>query len=188
MPSIHLPVPVRWWPSPHFSKGRPCAVDMVIIHAISLPPGVFGTGYVIELFMGRLDPKAHPSFQELEGLKVSAHFLIERQGEIHQFVDTDDTAWHAGKSEFEGRQGCNDFSVGVELEGDQVNLFTELQYRALEILLEALMKAYPAVTPQRVVGHSQVAPGRKWDPGPKFDWARLRLILERKKPRGLERI
>ncbi len=184
MPSICLPVPVRWWPSPHFSKGRPCEVDMVVIHAISLPPGLFGTGYVVDLFMGRLDLQAHPSFQELEGLRVSAHFFIERDGAVHQFVDTDDTAWHAGKSEFQGRQGCNDFSVGIELEGDQVTPFTESQYLALKILLGALMRAYPAITPDRVVGHSQVAPGRKWDPGPKFDWARLRLILEVNKARG----
>ncbi len=155
-------------------------VDMVVIHAISLPPGVFGTGHIMELFMGRLDVGAHPSFQELEGLQVSAHFLIERDGKIHQFVNTDDTAWHAGKSEFQGRQGCNDFSVGIELEGDQATAFAEPQYQTLEILLKALMQAYPAITPERVVGHSQVAPGRKWDPGPKFDWARLRRGLEGK--------
>lgn len=159
-------------------------MDMIVIHAISLPAGVFGTGYIMELFMGRLDLKAHPSFQELEGLKVSAHFLIEREGAIHQFVDTDNTAWHAGKSEFQGRQGCNDFSVGIELEGDQLTCFTEPQYRTLGILLGVLMRAYPSITPQRVVGHSQVAPGRKWDPGPKFDWGRLRSILERNKLQG----
>ncbi len=153
-------------------------VDMVVIHAISLPPGVFGTGCIIDLFMGRLDIKAHPSFQGLEGLRVSAHFLIERDGQIHQFVHTDDTAWHAGESQFQGRQGCNDFSVGVELEGDQINSFTDAQYQALEILLVALMRAYPAITPARVVGHNQVAPGRKWDPGPMFDWERLRRALE----------
>lgn len=161
-------------------------MDMVVIHAISLPPGVFGSGCVMELFMGRLDLKAHPSFRELEGLRVSAHFFIERTGAIHQFVDTDDTAWHAGKSEFLGRQGCNDFSVGIELEGDQVSLFTEHQYQSLEILLGALRKAYPAITPDRVVGHCQVAPGRKWDPGPKFDWGRLRRMLEANRPLGLE--
>jgi len=188
MPTLCLPVPVRYWSSPHFSPGRRCPVDMVVIHAISLPPGVFATGHIVELFMGKLDARAHPSFAELKGLRVSAHFLIERDGSINQFVDTEDTAWHAGVSEFQGRQGCNDFSVGVELEGDQQTPFAEPQYQALELLLRALMETYPAITPDRVVGHSHVAPGRKWDPGPKFDWGRLARMLRRIRPATREGI
>lgn len=149
-----------------------------MIHAISLPPGVFGTGYVVDLFMGRLDTNAHPSFRDLEGVKVSCHFFLERDGSVHQFVDTQDTAWHAGQSRFMGRSGCNDFSVGIELEGDPHTPFTEPQYMALGLLLKTLVSTYPAITPDRVVGHSQVAPGRKWDPGPCFDWSRVRGILE----------
>lgn len=179
-------MPVRFWPSPHFTPGRKCPVDMIVIHAISLPPGVFGTGHVVDFFMGRLDTKAHPSFRDLEGLKVSSHFFLQRDGSLHQFVDTRDTAWHAGESHFMGRSACNDFSVGIELEGDAHSPFTENQYNALGLLLEAIIRIHPAITPDRVVGHSQVAPGRKWDPGPFFDWVRLQGMLRGSLPLSVQ--
>ena len=152
-------------------------MDLIILHAISLPPGVFGTGHVIEFFMGRLDYRFHPSYGDPKKIRVSAHFFVDREGELHQFVDTDDTAWHAGESLFEGRPRCNDFSIGVELEGDQREPFTPHQYKGLTLLCAAIMDHYPTITAERIVAHSQVAPGRKWDPGPRFDWARFRRSL-----------
>lgn len=149
-------------------------MELIVIHAISLPDGVFGTGHVIDLFMGRLDPDLHPSYRELAPMRVSAHFFIDRDGKLHQFVDTEDTAWHAGESCFLGRPHCNDFSIGIELEGDRRREFTARQYRVLALLCMAIQGRYPAVTMDRIVGHSEVAPGRKWDPGPRFDWGRLR--------------
>jgi AmpD protein len=160
-------------------------VDLVVVHAISLPPGVFGSGHVIDFFMGRLDEAGHPAYAELKGTRVSAHFFVERGGQIHQFVDTEDTAWHAGKSRYRGRTSCNDFSIGIELEGDGSHPFTRKQYDRLGMLCAAVMDHYPGVTAHRVVGHSDVAPGRKWDPGPTFDWKRARSELDlvrKKKP------
>jgi AmpD protein len=153
-------------------------VDLVVVHAISLPPGVFGSGHVVEFFMGRLDPKLHPAYEELQAVRVSAHFFLEREGMVHQFVDTDDTAWHAGESLFRGHSRCNDFSVGIELEGDGRASFTAKQYEVLGILCGSLMIRYPGILPDRVVGHCDVAPGRKWDPGPRFDWRRVRETLQ----------
>ena len=176
--SLELPPWVRRWNSPHFTPGRRSQVELVVIHAISLPQGQFGTGYVMDLFMGRLDPQAHPSFRELEGLKVSCHFFVERTGQIHQFVDPRDTAWHAGMSEFLGRTDCNDFSIGIELEGAYGVPFTEEQYSSLELLLRALVASYPLITSSRVVGHEHISPGRKWDPGPSFSWERVRAWME----------
>lgn len=165
---------VKRWKSPHFTPGRRCEVELVVIHAISLPPGEFGKGYIFDLFMGTLDPKAHPTFGDLEGLEVSCHFLIERGGQIHQFVDPEDTAWHAGVSEFGGRTNCNEFSIGIELEGAYGVPFTEEQYRSLRLLLRALVLSYPRITAERVVGHEHISPGRKWDPGPSFSWERVK--------------
>ncbi|MEM2983282.1 MAG: 1,6-anhydro-N-acetylmuramyl-L-alanine amidase AmpD [Candidatus Bathyarchaeia archaeon] len=172
--------------SPHFEKGRSEPPDTIVIHSISLPPGEFGTGRVIDFFTGRLNPDLHPYFKEIYELKVSSHFFIERDGSIYQFVDTDDTAWHAGESSFSGRKDCNRFSIGIELEGDLEHEFTDAQYRNLLLLCRDLMSRYPSITPERIVGHSDVAPKRKEDPGPFFDWKgfRKRLSSPMKGARG----
>ena len=153
-------------------------MDLVVVHGISLPPGRFGGPWVERLFLGRLDPEAHPSFRELAGLRVSAHLFIRRDGELVQFVPLERRAWHAGRSCHEGREGCNDFSVGIELEGTDELPYEPVQYRVLAAVCRELMRRFPALSPERVVGHCHVAPGRKTDPGPAFDWALLRRLLE----------
>jgi AmpD protein len=168
-------------PSPNFSSRNGQQVDMIVIHAASLPAGEFGTGYVLDLFLNRLDLSAHPSFKELEGVKVSSHYLIDRKGKVVELVDPDQMAWHAGESTFEGRKGCNPFSIGIELEGSPHHPFTEGQYRSLIELCLQLMERYPLVTIERIVGHSDIAPGRKVDPGPLFRWERLRDALREKR-------
>ena len=171
--------PVRRRPSPNCDERPPGAVvDMVVIHGISLPPGRFGGGFVEALFTNRLDPDLHPSFKELRGLRVSAHLLIDRRGALTQFVPFAGRAWHAGESCFEGRSRCNDYSIGIELEGCDAVPYSEAQYEALIQVLRLLLRHYPAITPARVVGHCHVAPGRKTDPGPAFDWPRLRAALQ----------
>ncbi len=157
--------------SPNFDQ-RPAglAVDCLIIHYISLPPGVFSGDTVERLFLNQLDPGADPRLADLEGLRVSAHFMIRRRGELLQFVATTDRAWHAGPSLLLGRERVNDFSIGVELEGDGSHTFTSSQYRRLSQLVQLLRQRHPLV---HVAGHSDVAPGRKHDPGPMFDWARV---------------
>lgn len=164
-------------PSPNFNWRPQGEVSLLVIHNISLPPGQFGTGKVQEFFQNRLNPDEHPYFDGIRDLKVSAHFLIERDGAVTQFVSCNERAWHAGVSLFEGRENCNDFSVGIELEGTDDQPFTEPQYAALTALVVQLRFAYPAITPERICGHSDIAPGRKTDPGPAFDWARLRAAL-----------
>ncbi|WP_304640592.1 1,6-anhydro-N-acetylmuramyl-L-alanine amidase AmpD [Pseudomonas sp.] len=166
-------------PSDHFNE-RPAGtlVSLLIIHNISLPPGEFGGGYVQRFFTGRLDPLAHPYFGEIAAMRVSSHFLIERDGELTQFVSCLDRAWHAGQSHFAGCENCNDFSVGVELEGTDTLAYTEAQYATLLRLTGALMTRFPGITPQRITGHEHVAPGRKTDPGPAFDWPRFRGALD----------
>ncbi len=144
-------------------------IDLLVIHYISLPPGRFSGDAVADLFLNRLDCTAHPAFAPLQGLRVSAHFLIRRDGRVLQFVDTDRRAWHAGVSRFEGRERCNDFSIGIELEGDGEHRFTQAQYRRLARLTQRLAAVHPL---RHVAGHSDIAPGRKVDPGPCFDWAR----------------
>lgn len=146
------------------------AIELVVIHSISLPPGEFGGDAVSELFTNRLDWDAHPYFQSIRGLEVSAHFFIRRDGSLIQFVPCARRAWHAGKSSWLGRERCNDFSVGIELEGTDDQPFTDAQYAALIPLLAALKAAYPI---RAVIGHSDIAPGRKTDPGPHFAWQRL---------------
>ena len=165
----------RQLPSPNFGP-RPAgmAVDLAVIHSISLPPEQYGTGCVQQLFCNQLDWDAHPYFQQIRGAEVSAHFLIERTGDVWQFVSCDDRAWHAGKSSFAGRENCNDYSVGIELEGIEGGLFEEAQYNSLLALLAALQEAYPIAA---VTGHEDIAPGRKADPGAGFDWPRLRRAL-----------
>ena len=165
-------------PSPNFNA-RPAGVeiDLLVIHNISLPPGRFGTPYVADLFLNQLDLSADPWFEEnLKGLTVSAHFLIDRLGHITQFVSCDARSWHAGRSSWRGRDNCNDWSVGIELEGLEGQRFETAQYRALARLLRALARRYPVVD---VVGHEHVAPGRKADPGAGFDWFRLARSLAR---------
>ncbi len=162
-------------PSPNFGP-RPDgeAPSLLVLHSISLPPGVFGGPEIEALFTNCLDCDAHPAFDGLRGLQVSAHFLIRRDGELLQFVSADERAWHAGRSSFRGRERCNDFSIGVELEGLEGGLFEDAQYQVLLWLLPVLRAHYPL---NAVVGHEHIAPGRKADPGPGFDWRRLRQGL-----------
>lgn len=165
-------------PSPHYNE-RPVAEDisLLVVHNISLPPGEFGGPWIDDLFLGRLDPAAHPYFAEIGQLRVSAHCLIRRDGEVVQYVPFHLRAWHAGVSSFAGREACNDFSIGIELEGTDTQPFTEPQYRVLAALTQALMARFPAITPERLTGHSDIAPGRKSDPGPCFDWCEYRHRL-----------
>src|SRR5690554_4066132 len=158
-------------PSAHFNARPPGGdISLLVIHNISLPPGQFGTGCVQQLFSGTLDPTSHPYFAEIAELRVSAHFLIERDGRVTQFVSCLQRAWHAGQSAFAGRADCNDFSIGIELEGTDDQAFTALQYDRLVALSEVLRGAYPLITRDRITGHEHIAPGRKTDPGPCFDW------------------
>ena len=163
-----------------FHDERPDASDisLLVIHSISLPPGEFGGPYIEQLFQGTLNPKEHKYFAEIQHLKVSSHLLIHRDGALLQFVPFDRRAWHAGESEFEGRKVCNDFSIGIELEGSDNTEFTEDQYQVLVEVTRLIQKNYPLVTPQRIVGHSEIAPGRKTDPGPHFDWKSYLSRLE----------
>ena len=165
--------------SPNFDD-RPdnAAIELLVVHSISLPPGEFGGPAVIDLFLNRLDPAAHPYFREIEGMRVSAHFLIRRDGELIQFVPCGKRAWHAGQSEWRGRARCNDFSIGVELEGSDDAPFADIQYEMLTDLVRALEASYPLAA---CAGHSEIArpPGRKSDPGPLFDWTRFRALLAR---------
>ncbi|AVX24552.1 N-acetyl-anhydromuranmyl-L-alanine amidase [Pseudomonas syringae pv. atrofaciens] len=168
---------VRHCPSPNFNARPEGEISLLVIHNISLPPAQFKTGKVQAFFQNQLDIDEHPYFVGIADLRVSAHFLIERDGEVVQFVSCLDRAWHAGVSSFQGREGCNDFSVGIELEGTDDQPFTEAQYDALIDLTRQLRQAFEAITPERICGHSDVAPGRKTDPGPCFDWARFRAAL-----------
>jgi len=163
--------PARRVPSPNCDPRPPgVGIDLLVIHHISLPPGRFSGDAIERLFTNRLDCRADAAFAPLEGLRVSAHFLVRRRGELLQFVACDDRAWHAGASAFRGRGRCNDFSIGIELEGDGEHPFTTAQYRVLARLARALASRYPLA---HVTGHSDIAPGRKVDPGPHFDWARF---------------
>ncbi|WP_459704380.1 1,6-anhydro-N-acetylmuramyl-L-alanine amidase AmpD [Stutzerimonas marianensis] len=165
---------VRHCPSPNFNPRPEGEISLLVIHNISLPPGCFGTGKVQQFFQNRLPVDEHDFFREIANLQVSAHFMIERDGAITQFVSCLDRAWHAGVSCFASREGCNDFSIGVELEGTDDQPYDDAQYDSLIRLGRLLQQAYPAITPERVCGHSDIAPGRKTDPGPAFDWQRLR--------------
>ena len=147
--------------------------DLLVIHGISLPPGDFGGPWIDQLFTNSLQSAAHPYFAEIGHLKVSSHLLIRRDGELVQYVPLNKRAWHAGQSCFKGRECCNDFSIGVELEGTDELPYAEEQYRVLNQLVAALLSAYPSITADSIVGHSDIAPGRKTDPGTAFDWNRL---------------
>ncbi len=165
----------RTAPSPNFGP-RPsrCAIDLIVLHSISLPPGQYGGPEIEQLFGNRLDWDAHPYFQGIRGLEVSSHFLIRRDGELVQFVSCDQRAWHAGRSSWRGRDNCNDDSIGIELEGLEGDPFEPAQYRALTRLCQTLAQRYPIA---HIAGHEHVAPGRKQDPGTGFDWRQLRLGL-----------
>ena len=161
--------------SPFFDE-RPAGIvpDLIVLHGISLPPGEFGGPWIARLFTGNLPADAHPEFRERAGLRVSAHVLIRRDGEPVQFVPFGARAWHAGRSSWQGRDACNDYSIGIECEGTDDTPYEDAQYAALRALLPRLLEAYPQISPDRIVGHSDVAPGRKSDPGDAFDWARIR--------------
>lgn len=183
-PGHALPSPDRahrwrqgWWSgarrctSPNVgSRPAGAVIDLVVLHSISLPPGMYGGDAVERLFTNRLDWSAHPSFEAIRGLQVSAHFVLRRDGRVVQFVSGDQRAWHAGRSQWRGRDNCNDYSIGIELEGLEGDTFEPVQYAALTRLLQALARRYPL---REIAGHEHVAPGRKQDPGPGFDWRRL---------------
>jgi len=145
-------------------------ISLLVIHCISLPEGEFATEHIENLFTGCLDCSADPSFSDLEGLEVSAHCVIRRDGLIEQYVPFQQRAWHAGVSSFDGVEGCNDFSIGIELEGTDCTAYSELQYQALAKVTQQIQARYPLITSERIVGHSDIAPGRKTDPGSGFDW------------------
>jgi AmpD protein len=177
-PATLGPIDAQGWlagarrqPSPNCDE-RPsgCAIELLVIHCISLPPGRYAAAPVHELFTNRLDPAGHPYFEQLRDLRVSAHFLVERDGGLVQFVSCARRAWHAGRSSWDGRSACNDFSIGVELVGSEFEPYADAQYRTLADLQAALCAAYPI---RAARGHSEIAPDRKTDPGPLFDWSRV---------------
>ncbi|HDK38331.1 MAG TPA: 1,6-anhydro-N-acetylmuramyl-L-alanine amidase AmpD [Thiolapillus brandeum] len=174
-----------WLPGAHRCPSPNCddrpadsVVDLLVIHNISLPPAQFGESWIEDFFLNKLDPSQHPYFREIQHLKVSAHFLIKRDGEILQFVPLDKRAWHAGKSSFQNRDCCNDYSVGIELEGTDNIPYTDAQYQNLAELSKALLEIFPAMTKNRITGHEHIAPDRKTDPGPAFDWPRYLSLLD----------
>lgn len=169
---------VRRLQSPNCDE-RPsgCEPDLIVIHGISLPPGEFGGAGIDELFTNTLDPDAHPYYRDICRLRVSSHALVSRPGEITQYVSFASRAWHAGESNYCGREACNDFSIGIELEGTDHCAYEAVQYERLAQLVKALRRTYPSLQRAEIVGHSDIAPGRKTDPGPHFDWAELEALL-----------
>jgi AmpD protein len=166
--------PARQCPSPNCDE-RPgeSQPGLLVVHGISLPPGEFGGPEIEQLFTNQLDWDAHPYFREIRGMEVSAHLLIRRDGAVIQFVPFTHRAWHAGESTFRGRTRCNDFSIGIELEGEDETPYSDEQYAALAAVTRAIASAYPGITGREIAAHSDIAPGRKTDPGPAFDWLRL---------------
>lgn len=178
------PINHGWWPAARRMPSANCntrptgtEINALIIHNISLPPGQFGGAYVEQFFVNQLDPSIHPYFASIADLQVSAHCLIDRKGNAIQFVPFDQRAWHAGRSSLAGVAECNDYSIGVELEGVDDRPYTANQYQMLVKLTRDLITRYPAITLDRIVGHSDIAPGRKTDPGPAFDWSLYRQLL-----------
>ena len=167
-----------WCPSPNFNA-RPVGevISLLVVHNISLPPGQFLNGYVPAFFQNRLPVDDHDYFREIHELRVSAHLFIDRRGGVTQFVNLNDRAWHAGISCFEGHEQCNDFSIGIELEGTDEIPYTDAQYQALKQLTLAIQSEYPRITSERITGHSDIAPHRKTDPGPAFDWEHYRRLI-----------
>lgn len=178
-PHTHRLRGVRQLESPNCDD-RPagCAPELIVIHGISLPPGCYGGTAIDRLFTNCLDPDEHPYFREIAGLRVSSHLLIRRDGEVIQYVPFNRRAWHAGDSCFRGRCACNDFSIGIELEGQDEEAYAPVQYERLAAVIRVLRQAYPGLSPDAIAGHSEIAPGRKTDPGPAFDWAGLQARLE----------
>lgn len=174
----HLLQEARQVPSPNFNE-RPCGCEpeLIVVHCISLPPGQFGGPYIEQFFQNQLKPNQHPYFEEIASMEVSSHLLIRRDGEVVQFVAFNQRAWHAGKSCYQGKENCNDFSIGIELEGTDDGPYEEKQYAQLKRVIESLCKAYPSIKPNAVTGHSDIAPGRKKDPGPHFNWGKLWEML-----------
>ena len=166
--------------SPNFNK-RPDTGDirLIVVHGISLPPGEYGGGYVQQLFTNKLDAKQHEYFAEIEGLKVSSHCFIARHGKLIQFVSFKNRAWHAGASSWKGIENCNDFSIGIEMEGTDDESYAEAQYYQLAKLVISLRKQYPAILQQSICAHSDIAPGRKTDPGPYFNWNKLTQLINK---------
>ncbi len=165
-------------PSPNFdSRPAQTEISLLVIHNISLPPGQFGGQHIPDFFCNRLNSNEHPYFAQIENIKVSAHFLLGRNGEMIQFVSVLERAWHAGVSEFCGHSRCNDFSIGIELEGTDSIPYEQRQYERLGQLTNCIMRAFPAITTDRVVGHSDIAPNRKTDPGPAFDWRQFKQLI-----------
>lgn len=172
--------------SPHFdARPTQCNVSLLVIHNISLPPGEFGGGFVAPFFMGELEPHLHPFFKEIHKMRVSAHCFIARDGVITQFVSFAHRAWHAGVSVFQGQDRCNDVSIGIEMEGVDDTPYTEAQYRMLTDVTQALMVQYPKITLGRIVGHNDIAPGRKTDPGVAFDWCSYRQRINNRETNDL---
>jgi AmpD protein len=174
-PATGMAVGARSVPSPNCDERPPgVAPELIVVHGISLPPGEFGGPWIDQLFTNTLAPGLHPYFASLAGLRVSAHALVRRDGEVVQYVPFTRRAWHAGESSWRGRPRCNDFSIGIELEGTDAMPYSDAQYTALARLVAALLTAYPSLDAEALAGHSDIAPGRKTDPGPAFDWPRLR--------------
>jgi len=157
-------------PSPNYNQRPHDEISLLVIHNISLPPGEFGGPWIDALFSNQLDPGAHPSFKDIADLKVSSHLLIRRSGDITQYVPFHRRAWHAGQSTFQTRRNCNDFAIGIELEGTDTAPYESTQYDALSTVTRTLMATYPNITSARITGHEHIAPGRKTDPGPAFHW------------------
>ncbi|MDO9163210.1 MAG: 1,6-anhydro-N-acetylmuramyl-L-alanine amidase AmpD [Methylococcaceae bacterium] len=165
-------------PSPNCDhRPDPDDISLTVIHCISLPPGEFGHHYIDQLFCNQLNDDDHPYFKDICQLKVSAHLLIRRNGDFVQYVPFDQRAWHAGQSHYQGRESCNDFSIGIELEGTEHTPYTDQQYYRLAEVIKVLLDQYPTLSKQRIVGHSDIAPGRKTDPGASFDWPKLFSLL-----------
>ncbi len=158
-------------------RPNPCDIRLIIVHGISLPPDQFGAGWIDDFFLNQLDPKQHPYFQEICTLKVSSHLLIRRDGSVTQYVPFQERAWHAGVSQYAGEDNCNDFSIGIELEGADHIPYTEKQYQALSCCCQTLIQHYPELSTETIVGHCDVSPGRKTDPGKSFDWQKFRTLL-----------
>ena len=181
-PASGLIAPARQVASPNRDERPPGMLpELIVVHSISLPPDEYGGPWIDRLFTNTLPPNApdvHPFFATVMALQVSSHLLIRRDGEYVQYVPFHLRAWHAGASSYLGRERCNDFSIGIELEGSDERAYEPAQYRALSSAIQALCRAYPSLSPQRVAGHSDIAPGRKTDPGPAFDWSRLRALLQ----------
>lgn len=171
--------PARFAPTEHCDEREsPRDISLLVIHNISLPPKQFGGPYIDQLFTGTLNPNEHPYFEDIAALRVSSHLLIRRNGELVQYVPFYKRAWHAGVSSFEGREQCNDYSIGIELEGADDIPYENIQYQVLAKATKVILKAYPQITLERIIGHSDIAPDRKTDPGPAFDWDYFKTLIE----------